>query len=93
MQFSQSRFNRLIDEVLQGDTRRTCFKPWEVDLLLDIESCSIPHAKRKDLLRRYQKAVLRNMERGEARPLRLSEYLERLERKRQARGNAVTSNA
>ena len=36
------RFNRLIRELLKGGTRRETFQPWEVELLLDMQSCRIP---------------------------------------------------
>jgi hypothetical protein len=89
MQFSQVRFNRLIDEVLEGTIQRTCFQPWEVALLLDIEGCLLDYPKKRALLRRYQKAVLKHYERGAQVPLKLSEYLERLRLRRQVREAGV----
>jgi len=80
------RFNRLIQELLDGAFRRNTFRPWEVELLLDIESCELGGVNRREILRRYQKAVQRHMERGGAAPLKLSEYLSRLRSRRQARG-------
>ena len=35
------QFNRLIRELLRGQINRNTFRPWEVELLLDIESCSL----------------------------------------------------
>ncbi len=69
------RFNRLIREMLQGRTSRQSFQPWEVDLLLDIESCQIKESARERVLRRYQQAVQRQIERGGTVPMKLSEFL------------------
>src|SRR5262245_44607238 len=70
-----SRFNRLMTELLRGTFGRNCFRPWEVELLLDIEACNLVGANRREILRRYQKAVQRHMENGGAQPLKLSQYL------------------
>ena len=70
-----NRFNRLISELLKGTFSRNCFRPWEVELLLDIESCNLTGANRREILRRYQRAVQRHIENGGAYPLKLSEYL------------------
>ena len=69
------RFNRLIRELLQGGTRRESFQRWEVVLLLDIQNCQIEKSARGDTLRRYQRAVQRQLERGGTVPMRLSEFL------------------
>ena len=37
-----NRFNRLIGELLRGAISRNAFQPWEVELLLDLETCQIP---------------------------------------------------
>ena len=70
-----NRFNRLIVELLKGTFSRNCFRPWEVELLLDIEACNLTGSNRREVLRRYQKAVQRHMENGGSGPLKLSEYL------------------
>ena len=69
------RFNRLIRELLQGGTRRESFQRWEVELLLDIQNCQIEKSARGDTLRRYQRAVQRQLERGGTVPMKLSEFL------------------
>jgi hypothetical protein len=69
------RFNRLMQSLIEGYFERTCFQPWEVDLLLDIESCTIQRRSQKRVLQRYQRAVNRQLDNGAALPLRLSEYL------------------
>jgi len=71
-----AQFNRLIQEILRGAMNRNCFRPWEIHLLLDIESCSLRDGAKRETIRRYQKAVRRAMEKGAARPMLLSEYLD-----------------
>ncbi|MEO7146195.1 MAG: hypothetical protein ABI165_22090 [Bryobacteraceae bacterium] len=71
-----AQFNRLIQELLRGTVTRNTFRPWEIDLLLDIDTCELKSGARRETLRRYQKAVQRHMERGARSPLRLSEYLD-----------------
>ena len=79
-----AQFNRLIQELLRGNMNRNTFRPWEIELLLDIEACSLRDANKRDTLKRYQKAVQRHMEKGAATPLKLSEYLNALKAKRTA---------
>ena len=71
-----AQFNRLIQELLRGSMNRNSFRPWEIDLLLDIEGCNLRDGSRRETLRRYQKAVQRQMERGAPTPMKLSEYLD-----------------
>src|SRR6204780_5219899 len=71
-----NRFNRLMQELIRGNMNRNTFQPWEIDILLDIESCQIREPVKRETLRRYQKAVQRSMEKGAQMPLRLSEYLD-----------------
>jgi len=78
-----ARFNRLMQELLRGNLSRNCFRPWEVELLLDIEMCQLRDSGKRDTLKRYQKFVQRQMERGAPRPARLSEYLGALRAKRE----------
>ncbi len=77
-----ARFNRLVQELLRGTMHRNTFRPWEIELLLDIESCDLRESSKRETLRRYQKAVQRQMEKGGRLPLRLSEYLEAMKTKR-----------
>ena len=77
-----AQFNRLIQELLRGDMQRNTFRPWEIELLLDIETCNLRDTNKRDTLRRYQKAVQRHMEKGARLPLKLSEYLNGLKSKR-----------
>lgn len=72
-----AQFNRLIADLLRGHMNRNTFRPWEITILLDIESCDLRDANRREVLRRYQKAVQRELDRGSTSLLKLSEYLER----------------
>jgi hypothetical protein len=71
-----NRFNRLIAEVMQGDCRRNSFLPWELDILMDMESCQLERRRRLEILRQYRRAVQRQMERGPGPPMKLSEFLQ-----------------
>jgi len=77
-----AQFNRLIQELLRGNMNRNTFRPWEIELLLDIETCNLRESSKRDTLRRYQKAVQRHMEKGARLPLKLSEYLENVKAKK-----------
>jgi hypothetical protein len=79
-----AQFNRLIQELLRGNMRRNTFRPWEVELLLDIEGCNLREAAKRETLKRYQKAVQKHMEKGARLPLKLTEYLENVKTKRAA---------
>lgn len=72
-----SRFNRLVQELLCGKVKRNCFQRWEVDLLLDIEGCDMGPGAKRQALKRYQRAVSRQLEKGANTPFKLSEYLHR----------------
>ena len=85
-----AQFNRLIQELLRGNLQRNTFRPWEVEILLDIEACGLRDAARRETLRRYQRAVQRHMEKGAPKPMKLSEYLEAVKAKRAARENSGT---
>jgi hypothetical protein len=84
-----ARFNKLVQELLRGAITRNTFRPWEVDILLDIEGCNLREGGRREILRRYQKAVQRAMEKGAPEPLKLSEYLQ-LQKARQALREPLT---
>jgi hypothetical protein len=84
-----NRFNRLINEVMRGAIARNSFLPWEVDLLLDMETCQLDRRRRTDILRQYQRAVERQMESGPGPPMKLSEFLEVRARRKETVGEAV----
>jgi len=79
-----AQFNKLINELLRGTINRNCFRPWEIEILLDIENCNLKDGNKKETLRRYQKFVQRQMERGAPSPATLSHYLSGLRAKREA---------
>jgi hypothetical protein len=70
-----TRFNKLVQDLLRGNMTRNVFQPWEIELLLDIDQCSLKDSARRETLRRYQKAVQRAMENGAPVPMKLSQYL------------------
>jgi hypothetical protein len=70
-----NRFQRLIAEVIRGETRRTVFQTWEVDLLIDIEACRLDPKRRVGILRQYIRAVGRQLDKGPGPPMKLSEFL------------------
>jgi len=72
-----AQFNRLIRELMRGRFTRNTFQPWEVALLLDVESCNLKDASKDGILRRYQKAVQRQVEKGSGTFMLLSEFLGR----------------
>jgi hypothetical protein len=74
------QFNKLMTELLRGRLTRNTFQPWEVEILLDIEACSLRDSNRREMLRRYQRAANRYFERGGRTLLKLSEYLEKKHR-------------
>jgi len=74
-----AQFNRLLRELLGEGLHRHTFRPWEIEILLDIESCNLRDPQRGTILRRYQKAVQRMMEQGARMPLRFAAYVEGLQ--------------
>lgn len=70
-----NQFNRLMNELLKGKLIRNTFRPWEIEILLDIQMCDLKDGQKRETLRRYQRAVQRHMEKGSRDPLKLSEYL------------------
>ena len=69
-----NRFNRLMGEIMRGVITRNVFQAWEIDVLLDIESCPLER-RRLETLRQYQKAVERQLETGPGPPMKLSVFL------------------
>jgi len=87
-----AQFNRLIQELLRGAMNRNTFRPWEIAILLDIETCALKDGSKRELLRRYQKAVIRQMDKGAETPMKLSEFLDIQKAKRGETGaEALTS--
>jgi hypothetical protein len=82
-----AQFNRLMQELLRGRIERSTFRPWEVELLLDIESCDLPKTVKRNSLRGYQKVVQHQMDKGAARPSKFSEYLKSIKIKHSLRNS------
>jgi len=85
-----AQFNRLMNELLRGRLVRNTFRPWEIELLLDIEMCDLRDGQKRETLRRYQRAVQRQMEKGSRDPMKLSEYLAANKAKRLASETPAT---
>ena len=77
-----SGFRRLVAELVRGTIRRTVFRRWELEILLDLESHSIDPKRRIAILRKYERAVARQLESGPGPPMKLSEHLQRSKRTR-----------
>ena len=81
-----NQFRRLMDDLARTSVTRNCFQRWEIDLLLDIQTCQLSPSARREVLAQYRRAVERQYDKGagaEA-PLKLSEFLEQ-RRSRHAR--------
>ena len=74
-----AQFSILMDELLRTGMRRANFQSWEIDILLDIESCQIPGAAKRKALWEYQNAVEAELETGVSVPMRFSGFLKRRE--------------
>ena len=86
-----NQFNRLVQELLRGNISRNTFRPWEIELLLDIETCQLKDGQKRETMRRYQRAVQRQMEKGATTPMKLSEYLEANRLKREGTAKSLSS--
>ncbi|MCE5310830.1 MAG: hypothetical protein LLG20_24580 [Acidobacteriales bacterium] len=84
------QFNHLMEELLGEGLHRSVFERWEMDLLLDIESCRLSRSNWDRVLRRYKRAVERGMRKGARTPLKLSEYLGMSKARRLKRKPAAT---
>jgi len=45
-----AQFNRLLQEPISGTFRRNSFRPWEIELLLVLESCELGEPSRRAVL-------------------------------------------
>lgn len=84
------RFNKLVRELLQGAMKRNTFRAWEIEILLDIDACDLNGSNRRETLRRYQRAVQRQMEGGAKAPMKLSEYLANRKSRRKKSSSKVS---
>jgi hypothetical protein len=70
-----TRFKRLLGELIRGESSRNSFQSWEVEILLDFSACELPPRRRSDILRQYEHAVERQLDRGPGPPILLSHFL------------------
>jgi hypothetical protein len=75
-------FNQLVQELIGGTVRRNTFKQWELELLLDLQTCKVRKSARSELLRRYLKAVQQHFAAGATDSLRLAVFMEHEYRQR-----------
>jgi hypothetical protein len=86
--------NQLVHDIIDGGTRRHTFTQWELELLLDLQTCRIRKSSRPEVLRRYLKAVQQHFAAGALDPLRLATFLEQEnQRSRPAEAQPWTSSA
>lgn len=71
-----NRFRRLMDDLSRDSVTRNCFQRWEIDLLLDIQTCELAPSTRREVLVQYRRAVERQFNKGADAPLKLSEFLD-----------------
>jgi hypothetical protein len=83
-----AQFNLLMGELLAGDMRRSNFRPWEIDIFLDVKVCDLRGSALYQVLREYQKAVQAELEKQAQLPLKFSDFLERREKHRARRKSA-----
>jgi hypothetical protein len=86
-------FNQLVQDVIGGTVRRNTFTQWELELLLDLQTCRIRKSARPEVLRRYLKAVQQHFAQGGTSPLRLSAFLEREAQERETQNNLSAERA
>ena len=70
-----AQFNRLIEELLQGGPSRGRYQKWEIEILLDIESCNLDSKSAARILPEFQEEVQRKIKQGARRVLKLSDFL------------------
>jgi hypothetical protein len=76
LELMRNRFLRLMGDLRRGATERNTFEPWEVELLIDLQTCQLERKRRRQLLKQYERAVERQMDVGPGPPMKLSEYLQ-----------------
>ena len=77
-----NRFRRLLGELTRGDLARNSFAPWEIEILLDFDACELPSKRRGEILRQYERAVIKQLQIGPGPPMVLSHFLILRERRR-----------
>ena len=75
-QVEMTALHQLVQDIIGGAVRRNTFTQWELELLLDLQMCSIRKGSRSETLRRYLRAVQQQFTQGAVSPLRLSAFLD-----------------
>lgn len=88
-QLEMTALHQLVQDIIGGSVRRNTFSQWELELLLDLQTCGIRKGSRSETLRRYIRAVQQHYAQGAVGPLRLSTFLDRENQK--SRANAQPS--
>jgi hypothetical protein len=70
-----NRFRKLVGELIRGQTTRNSFAPWEIEILMDFDTCELPSRRRLEIIRQYQRAVERQLLSGPGPPMKLSHFL------------------
>jgi hypothetical protein len=86
-------FSQLVQEVIGGAIRRHTFSEWELDLLLDLQTCHIRKSARPDVLRGYLKVVHQSFAAGAAKPPRFASFVERRRHRRGIAAGVQTARA
>ncbi len=76
-QVELTALHQLVQEIIVGSVRRNTFSQWELELLLDLQTCRIRKGARSEMLRRYIRAVQQHYAQGAIGPLRLAAFLDR----------------
>jgi len=76
LELMRNRFLRLMSDLRRGLRGRNSFQPWEVDILLDFETCQLEKKHRNQLLKQWERAVERQIDLGHGPPMKLSQYLQ-----------------
>src|SRR5882724_11441423 len=71
-----NQFRRLMNDLARASVTRNCFQRWEIDLLLDMQTCALAPSSRREVLVQYRRAVERQFDKGADAPLKLSEFLD-----------------
>jgi hypothetical protein len=77
-----NQFRRLYGELLRGTMSRHTFLPWEVGVILDFQETKLPGKRRMEILRQWERAVVRQMQIGPGPPMKLSEFVKARDERR-----------
>jgi hypothetical protein len=77
-----NRFRRLYAELTRQNMSRHTFLPWEIGIIVDFQECVLPSKRRTEILRQWERAVVRQMQTGPGPPMTLSTFLKLREERR-----------